>query len=347
MRPLVAITTGDPAGVGPEISLKAAASAEVFGAARPLLLGSGPVLQYYADLLKLPVRLRRIDSAADFQDGCVNYIPVNNLSPSDFETGKVSPLCGRAAYEYVEAGVRMALRGEVSAVATAPLNKEALHRAGLDFAGHTEMLAKLTGTEDYAMMLVAGNLRVVHVSTHVALRKACALVEKERVYKTVTLAAAAANSVGVRNPRIAVAGLNPHAGEGGLFGDEDMCEIAPAVEMARKEGCSVYGPLPPDTVFWKASRGEYDVVVAMYHDQGHIAVKMAGFERGVNVTVGLPIIRTSADHGTAFDIAGRGIASEKSMVEAIKLAAAMVKYAGREREAESAARRDQGDPGGA
>lgn len=326
MRPLVAITMGDPAGVGPEISLKAAVSAEVSSFARPLILGSGLVLRYYANLLKISVPLRSIDSPAEYQDGFVNYISVNNLSLADFEIGKVSPLCGRAAYEYLEAGIRMALRGEAYAIATAPLNKEALHRAGLEFAGHTEILAKLTGTKDYAMMLVAGNLRVMHVSTHVALRGACDMVKKERVYKIVTLAATAAASLGVRDPRIAVAGLNPHAGEGGLFGDEEIYEIAPAVEKAREQGLSVYGPLPPDTVFLKASRGEYDVVVAMYHDQGHIAVKMAGFERGVNVTVGLPIIRTSVDHGTAFDIAGRGIADERSMVEAVKLAAEMVKY---------------------
>ncbi|ADL07426.1 4-hydroxythreonine-4-phosphate dehydrogenase PdxA [Thermosediminibacter oceani] len=325
MRPLVAITMGDPAGVGPEISLKAAASVDVSGVARPLILGSGPVLRYYADLLKLSVPLRSINSPEDYLDGFVNYIPVNNLSLTDFEVGKVSSLCGRAAYEYLEAGVKMALRGEVSAIATAPLNKEALHRAGLEFAGHTEILAKLTGTKDYAMMLVAGNLRVIHVSTHVAIRKACDLVKEERVYKTVTMAAAAAGSLGIRDPRIAIAGLNPHAGEKGLFGDEEIKEIVPAVEKAREQGFDVYGPLSPDTVFLKASRGEYDVVVAMYHDQGHIAVKMAGFEKGVNITVGLPIIRTSVDHGTAFDIAGNGIADERSMVEAVKLAAQMAK----------------------
>ncbi|RKO65792.1 4-hydroxythreonine-4-phosphate dehydrogenase PdxA [Desulfofundulus salinus] len=320
MKPLVAITMGDPAGVGAEISLKAASSTQLSDMARILILGSGPVLEYYRKLLKISFPLKEIKTPEQYEEGYINFISVNKLSLSDFEAGKVSPVCGRAAYEYLEVGVKLALEGKISAIATAPINKEALHKAGLDYSGHTEILARLTGAADYAMMLVSGTLRIIHVSTHVALKKACELVKKERVYKVIKLADKAVKALGIPAPRIAVAGLNPHAGEGGLFGREEREEIRPGIEKAREEGVQVSGPLPPDTVFLKAYKGHYDAVVAMYHDQGHIPVKILGFETGVNITVGLPIIRTSVDHGTAFDIAGRGIADERSMVEAVKIA---------------------------
>lgn len=323
MKPLLGITIGDPAGIGPEISLKAAVSAELSGIASIVILGSRTILDYYKDLLKIQVPIKEISTPEEFEEGFINLLPMKALDLNAFKIGRVSPLCGRAAYDYLEAGIKLAVKGKISAIATAPINKEALHRAGLNFAGHTEILAKLTETPNYAMMLVCENFRVIHVTTHVPLRKACDLIKKERVYRTIKLAHEAVKMMGILNPATAVAGLNPHAGESGIFGYEDQEEILPAVQMARKEGLKVFGPLPPDTVFLKALKGEYDAVVAMYHDQGHIPIKLLGFETGVNITVGLPIIRTSVDHGTAFDIAGKGVASERSMVEAVKIAAKM------------------------
>ena len=212
------------------------------------------------------------------------------------------------------------MSGDIDAIATAPLNKEAINLAGFNYNGHTELLAEATGTEDYAMMLVAGRLRVVHVTTHVALGKVSELIRKKRVMTTIKLTDQSLRSLGIKNPNIAVAGLNPHAGEGGLFGSEEKQEIRPAVEECRSLGISVDGPFPSDTIFLRGSRGDFDAVVAMYHDQGHIPVKTLGFEEGVNVTIGLPIIRTSVDHGTAFDIAWKGKANPRSMIEAIRLA---------------------------
>ncbi len=231
---------------------------------------------------------------------------------------------GKAAFEFVAKGVELAMGGEIAAIATAPLNKEAMNAGGYHYPGHTEILADLSKTKDYAMMLTGGPLRVIHVTTHVSLRKACDLVKKERVLRVIELADHAAKQLGFEKPRVAVAGLNPHSGEGGLFGDEEIKEIIPAVEEAKRRGYDVTGPVPPDTVFYRAAlKNHFDIVVVMYHDQGHIPLKVLGFEEGINVTVGLPFIRTSVDHGTVFGKAGKGTADSRSMSAAIYLAAKM------------------------
>ena len=230
---------------------------------------------------------------------------------------------GAAAYGAIEAAIKLALAGEIDAVVTAPLNKEALNLAGYHYSGHTEILAHLCGVKDVGMMLVARNLRVAHVTTHVSLRRAIDLVTRERVLTVLRMANEAIRGMGIAAPHLAVAGLNPHAGEGGLFGDEEIKEIVPAIEAARAEGIKITGPLPPDTAFLRTLNGQFDGALAMYHDQGHIPVKMAAFEEGVNVTLGLPIIRTSVDHGTVFGKAGKGTASPRSLIEAIKLAVRM------------------------
>jgi 4-hydroxythreonine-4-phosphate dehydrogenase len=264
------------------------------------------------------------DAAAAGTGETLDVLDLRNADPARIARGRVSAEAGRAAYQYIEAAVGLARAGTAAAVVTAPINKEALGAAGLTHAGHTEILADLCGVKGVAMMLVAGRLRVSHVSTHVSLRGAIERVTIPRILEVVRLTRDALRRLGVGGPRIAVAGLNPHAGEGGLFGSEERETIAPAVAAARAEDIDARGPFPPDSVFFRASQGEFDAVIAMYHDQGHIPVKVLGFYEGVNVTLGLPIIRTSVDHGTAFDIAGTGRADEQSMVAAIRLAAQMV-----------------------
>lgn len=309
-RPRIAITTGDPAGVGAEVTLKALARPEVMAACRPIVIGDAEVLAKAEKVV-----------GSKALSGDVEVVDLECLAAGEHAWGKVSAACGRAGARYVETAVRMAQAGEVAAIVTGPLNKAALSKARVPYPGHTEMLGALTETSDYAMMLVAPSLRVIHVSTHVSLEEAIASVRKERILTVIRMACETLKLEGIAAPRVAVAGLNPHAGEGGLFGRQDEAEIAPAVDAARRAGIDASGPHPPDTVFWHASQGRFDVVVAMYHDQGHIPVKLAGFDDAVNVTVGLPIIRTSVDHGTAFDIAGKGLASESSMVAAISYAA--------------------------
>jgi 4-hydroxythreonine-4-phosphate dehydrogenase len=253
-------------------------------------------------------------------------VDVLNLAaehPGPFALGVAAKENGAAAVAYVEKAIALALAGEVEAIATAPLNKEAMRAAGFPYDGHTELLAVKTGTKVYTMMLASGTFRVFHVSTHVSLRGAIERAKKARVFQVIELAYHEIERLGVATPHLAVAGLNPHAGEHGLFGDEEMQEIEPAVEEARARGWNVSGPISPDTVFARAKRGDFDGVVAMYHDQGHIPFKMTEFDLGVNVTVGLPIIRTSVDHGTAYDIAGKGVADPKNMLQAIALAADM------------------------
>ncbi|MEL5898041.1 4-hydroxythreonine-4-phosphate dehydrogenase PdxA [Clostridium sporogenes] len=316
---LIGITMGDPAGVGPEIILKALDERKDLRE-KSVIFGSYKVLNYYKGLLKINTDIKVIQNLNEFEKEVINVINVVDLDIDDFEIGEVSALCGDAAYRYIEKAIEAAKKGEVKAVATAPLNKEALHLGGHNFAGHTEIFATLTDTNKYAMMLTNDNFRVIHVSTHVSLREACDRAKKERILDVINLANDTLKKMGIENPRIAVAGLNPHAGENGLFGYEEIEEIIPAVDEALKLGLTVEGPIAPDTVFLKAHKGKYDVVVAMYHDQGHIPMKMLAFDTGVNMTVGLPIIRTSVDHGTAFDIAGKGIAKGDSMIEALKVA---------------------------
>lgn len=327
MKPIIGITMGDATGIGPEIIVKALSSRALYRTCRPLVFGDSDVLMRASELAgQQEVRIHRIAavSEARYKFQSLDVLEVDGPELSDLKMGVINAEAGRSAVRYVALAVQLALNGSIHAIATAPINKEAVNLAGCAYAGHTEMLAHLTDTLDYAMMLVSSSLRVVHVTTHLALREACSKVSKGNVLKTIALTHRSFGAMGMPSPRIGVAALNPHAGEGGLFGNEERDEIAPAVAEAQASGINAVGPLPPDTVFLKGRNGEFDVVVAMYHDQGHIPIKLLGFEEGVNVTLGLPFIRTSVDHGTAFDIAGRGIANPRSMIEAVKLAALLI-----------------------
>lgn len=326
-RPIIGITMGDAAGVGPEIIVKSLMGKRIYALCRPLIIGDGGIMERAAAIVKVPVTVRGIGNVAEahFVCGTLDVLDLKNLPP-DFPFAKVDGQAGRAAYEYVERAVQLAMKGSLDAIATAPLNKEALALGGCPFPGHTEILSALSGTDLYAMMLVSKSLKVIHVSTHVSIRMACDLVKKDRILRVIKLADKAVRNFGIAAPRIAVAGLNPHAGEGGIFGTEEIEEITPAVAEVRALGIDAIGPISPDTVFYRAAvKRDFDIVVVMYHDQGHIPIKLLGFEGGVNVTVGLPFIRTSVDHGTAFDVAGKGIASSRSMTEAIRMAAAMAR----------------------
>jgi 4-hydroxythreonine-4-phosphate dehydrogenase len=319
--PLIVVTMGDPAGVGPEIVARTFAE-RVSPSEKPaLVVGDPGILERAAKLLELALRVNAISEPeeAAFEPGTVDVLAVGEVQ-KDLPFGELDARAGDAAFRYVQRATELASAGRVGAIATAPLNKEAMHLAGHKYPGHTEILAELTGTEDYAMMLVTDELKVIHVSTHVSLREAIERAKPERELAVMRLAHDALRKLGVENPKVAVAGLNPHAGENGLFGAEDAEFIAPAVEVAREEGIEATGPWPPDTVLMRARRGDFDVVVVQYHDQGHIPVKLMGFDTGVNVTVGLPFFRTSVDHGTAFDIAGTGKADHASMRAAIALA---------------------------
>jgi 4-hydroxythreonine-4-phosphate dehydrogenase len=322
-RPRIAVTMGDPAGVGPEIIVRALGERSVYGWSRPLVVGDVGRLRAAAELVGSELAVKGIATAADaaYAYGTVDCLDVAGV-PEDLPWGELSPAAGEAAFRCIACAVELAQRGDVEAICTAPLNKEALQAAGHRFPGHTELLAELTGTDEVSMMLLTGKLRVVHVTTHVGLVDAIERIEPGLVERTIRRGQAALEAAGVARPRIAVCGINPHAGEHGLFGrGEEEEKIQPAVEALRAEGMDVEGPLPADTVFMRAARGDFDLVVAMYHDQGHGPVKVLGFEAGVNVTVGLPVIRTSVDHGTAFDIAGRGTADPSSLLEALRQAA--------------------------
>jgi len=324
-RPIIAITMGDAGGIGPEIIVKALIRPEVEASCRALVVGSAPVMEQAAELVGASLSVHRVGSVepAHFQPRSLVVMDLDNVDVSQVVFGKPSAITGRAAFECVAKAVELASTGAVQAIATAPLSKEGLHLAGCRYAGHTEILAELTNTRDYCMLLVSRDLRVAHVSTHVSLRRACDLVTRERVSRVINLTEQALRRMGIAEPRLAVAGLNPHAGEGGLFGDEEQREIAPAVREAVAAGLRVRGPLPPDSVYFRAQRGEFDGVIAMYHDQGHIALKVTGFDQGVNVSLGMPVLRTSVDHGTAYGKAGKGTANPQSMIEAILLAARM------------------------
>lgn len=325
MKPVLGITMGDAAGIGAEIIVKSLADKHLYEIAQPVVIGDKKMMQRALDLLQSPLKINVVTNLDNLNAkyGTIDLVDLDNV-PADLPYSQVDPRAGKAAYEYVEKAVQYAMANKIQAVVTAPLNKEALHAGGKMFPGHTEILAQLSGTKDYSMMLVSEKLRVIHVTTHVQLRKACDLVKKERVLTVIKLADENAKMLGFKQPRVAVAGLNPHSGENGMFGDEDSKEIVPAVEAAKQLGINASGPIPPDTVFHRAANlNEFDIVVVMYHDQGHIPIKLLGFDTGVNVTVGLPFIRTSVDHGTAFPIAGKGIADSKSMTESLYLAAQM------------------------
>lgn len=323
-KPIIAITMGDAAGVGPEIVVKSLAHPEVSRICCPLVVGDARRLLQASQITGVRLHVRSLSAAtlhhAQFENGIVNCLDLD-LIPEDLPWGRLSPLAGEAAFRYLEIAARLAMEHRVAAICTAPINKEALQSAGHKFPGHTELLAHLTGTPEVSMMLVTPKMRVLHVTTHIGLIDAIAKIEPGLVSRTIARGHAALAQMGISNPHIGVCGINPHAGENRLFGrGEEEDKIVPAIAACRDRGWNVEGPLPADTLFYRAQRGDFDLVVAMYHDQGHGPVKVLGLESGVNVTIGLPVVRTSVDHGTAFDIAGTGRADERSLIEAIRQA---------------------------
>ena len=321
--PTIAITMGDAAGIGPEIIMKALASADVHAMCNPLVIGDGERLRRAGELVGSKLRIESLDDPkeAAFLHGNVECIDLGNI-PAELPFGKTSAIAGEAAYRYIERAVRIVESGGAQAICTAPLSKEALHAAGHKYPGHTELLAALTNTPEVSMMLVAPKLRVIHVTTHMGLLDAIARIDAPLVERVIARAHDTLVRAGIKQPRIGVCAINPHAGENGLFGrGEEASKIDPAIANCRARGWDVKGPLPADTLFFLAARGDFDIVVAMYHDQGHGPIKVMGLEAGVNITVGLPVVRTSVDHGTAFDIAGTGVADERSLIEALRQAA--------------------------
>jgi 4-hydroxythreonine-4-phosphate dehydrogenase len=336
-RPILGITMGDPSGIGPEIVAKAMSTREVHDVCRPLVVGDAGAMKQGARIAGVELEVRPIKHVMEavFALGSMDVLDLGNVDLGELRHGEVSAMAGNAAFEAVRRVIDLALNGEIDGTVTAPIHKEALNAAGHHFPGHTEIYAHFTNTREYGMLLANGDLRVIHVSTHVPLREACNLVKKDRIVTVIRLAHDACVRLGIESPRIGVAGLNPHASDGGLFGREEAEEIGPAVESARGLGILVEGPVPPDTLFPKARGGHYDVCVAMYHDQGHIPLKLLGFVweeggwrsvSGVNITLGLPIVRASVDHGTAFGKAGKGIASPESLMEAIAYAAKLASH---------------------
>lgn len=329
---IIGITMGDPASIGPEITAKALSDPSVYERCKPLVVGDVPVMEEALKITGLSGKLK-IHTIGDvsealFEYGTIDVYHMGMVDMDKLQRGKVSAMAGNAAFQYVKKVIGLAMDHKIDATVTNALNKEAMNLAGHHYSGHTEIYADYTGTRKYTMMLAHENLRVVHVSTHVSLREACDRVKKDRILEVIRIAHQACRRLGISQPKIGVAGLNPHSGENGMFGREEIEEITPAIQAARDEGIQADGPVPPDTVFSKARGGWYDIVVAMYHDQGHIPLKVIGFVynqeqqkwdavAGVNITLGLPIVRASVDHGTAFDQAGLGIANELSLINAI------------------------------
>lgn len=331
--PIIGISMGDPAGIGPEICVKTLADVKIYSRCRPLVVGDAKTIELAIRQFIPALSVRSIQSVAEarFKYGVIDVFDLNNVKQDELTPGETSAMAGHAAFEAVQKVIELAMSGEIDATVTAPINKESIHMAGHHFSGHTEIYAHYTNTSNYAMLLADENLRVIHVTTHVSLRKACDLCRKERVMNVIELLNEACVRFGIPSPKIGVAGLNPHAGENGLFGDEEINEIIPAIQAMNARGYNVQGPVPPDTLFVKAVQGKFDGCVAMYHDQGHIPFKLEGFQwdnekqtmksvKGVNITLGLPIIRTSVDHGTAFEIAWQGIASADALRIAIDYA---------------------------
>ncbi len=327
---IIGITMGDPSGIGPEIILKSFCLNDI-SEMRIIVIGDYDIMNAAHRLLKTDnIALKRINNVSEalFTEMTLNILDLNLIDIDKFQPGTVNEMSGNAAFGYIRKAIVLANNHEISGIATAPLNKEALHLAGHNYPGHTEILSALTNTTDYAMLLHDSQLSVIHVSTHISLLEAIKGLRKERIEKVIELADRSMKQLGCSQPSIAVAGINPHAGENGLFGDEETREIIPAVRAMKDKGFNVYGPFPPDTIFLQAINGKYDIVVAMYHDQGHIPLKLIGFKSGVNITAGLPFIRTSVDHGTAFEIAWQGKADESSMAEAVRLAFKLARHSG-------------------
>ncbi|MFW5889475.1 MAG: 4-hydroxythreonine-4-phosphate dehydrogenase PdxA [Bacillota bacterium] len=332
-KPIIGITMGDPAGIGSEIIVKALSYPSILNQATPIVFGNKEVIKDAIRFVPSNLEINEINSIKDAKNkyGIIDLYNFNNIKINDFKYGEINSKAGKACIEYIFSAIEYAKSGKLDAVVTGPINKESINKAGYKYSGHTEIFAEKTNTNDYSMMLADKDMKVIHVSTHVSLRNACDLVKKDRVLTVIKLAQRALIELGINNPKIAVSGLNPHAGEQGLFGTEEIEEILPAIEEAKNNGLNVEGPISPDTIFSKVIGGQYDIAVVMYHDQGHIPMKVTGFKydnqtkqwssmSGVNATIGLPIIRTSVDHGTAYDKAGEGRANEESMIEAIKMA---------------------------
>lgn len=327
MNPLIAIPMGDPAGIGPEIVIKTLADETTQKTARCIVVGSRKVLEYamnYPGMPRLEINTVTEPEEGNYAPGVLNLIDIDNVDMEQFRVGQVSGMYGRAAYQYIEKSIELANRRAVDAVSTTPINKESLKAGGVNFIGHTEIFSALTNTHDPLTLFEVRNLRVFFLSRHVSLRKACDMVTKDRIIDYVIRCTDALRRLGITEGTMAIAGLNPHSGEHGLFGDEEVREVFPAVEELQKMGYHVAGPIGADSVFSQALHGKYNSVLSLYHDQGHIATKTLDFERTISITAGMPILRTSVDHGTAFDIAGKGIASPVSMMEAVRLG---VKYA--------------------
>ncbi len=326
-KPAIAITMGDPCGIGPEVVIKALADPQVYASCRPVVVGNTFAMQQALKLTGLPLSINETDdpTSAGENPSVVDVVDIHNLNPEDITVGQISIPCGRAAMQWVSKAGELALAGIVDGLATAPLNKEAASLAGYQSIGHMELLQELSGAKTVATMLLAKNLRVVHLTTHRSLRLACDYVKKDRILEFLQLTHDNFVKWGFTSPRIAAAALNPHGSDGGLLGNEEAEEIAPAVKEAQERGINVVGPVPADIVFHQAIQGRYDTVLCMYHDQGHIPVKVYGFEESITANLGLPFVRTSVDHGTAFDIAGKGVADHFSMLESIRLAVALAK----------------------
>jgi 4-phospho-D-threonate 3-dehydrogenase / 4-phospho-D-erythronate 3-dehydrogenase len=326
-KPIIGVTMGDPAGIGPEVCAKALVNSEIQVISNCLVIGDKKAMRQALKVAKIPnIEINPIKkvSEAKFQRGTIDVLDLKNVSAS-LKVGQVSKAAGKASMEYIEKAVRLAKDGKIDAITTAPINKESIHKAGFKFQGHTEILAARTGAKNYAMMFVSDSLWIMLVTTHLPLKDVSKHIDKQKIVKRIKLAHETLLKLRGKKPRIGVAGLNPHAGEAGIFGDEEIKIIKPAVDAARKLGINVKGPISPDAIYYLANIGMFDIVISMYHDQGLIPLKLLSFNRSVNVSVGLPIIRTSVDHGTGFDIAGKGWAKPQSLIEAIKVAAHFVR----------------------
>ena len=327
-KPLIAVTMGDPAGIGPEIVARTIDDKEIFNIARCIVIGDRKIMEKAIQIVGADLKIHVSENPAegDYSEGVLNLIDLDNINMDQFEYGKVSAMCGQAAYDYIAKSIEITMSGQADAVATTPINKESLHAAEVPFIGHTEIFGALTGTEDPLTMFETNGLRVFFLTRHKSLRDMLDDIKKDRIIDYVQRCTEALRKLGVNEGTMAVAGLNPHSGEHGLFGWEEVNKIAPAVEELKKQGYDVAGPVPADSVFHQAAMGKYNSVLSLYHDQGHIATKTLDFDRTISITNGMPILRTSVDHGTAFDIAGKGIAGAVSMKEAVRLAAKYAPY---------------------
>lgn len=322
-RPLVGVTIGDPAGIGPEIVIKALKNQDLYSIARPVVVGSLSILEKVERIVRSGLRFNVLKDTSEglYEKGTIDLIDISSRDDDSIIFGRVQGAAGKASYNYLSETANLAMKSKIDVIATAPINKESIKAAGIALIGHTEMLAELSGTDDPLTMFQVGNLRIFFLTRHVSLMEACRMVKRDRIARYLVKCSEAMERLGLKNGTIAVAGLNPHNGEHGLFGDDEVREIEPAVNDARKNGVNAVGPVPADSVFHLAKSGRYDAVLSLYHDQGHIAAKTLDFERTISLTIGMPFLRTSVDHGTAFDIAGKGIAGSISMEEAIRLAA--------------------------